>query len=102
MNFGQQVTFRHRADLIRWWLGSHPSKAQHEFVMLSACATVPDRAGKLHQWRPFQAPDEIVGCCPQRKRVSGATLRDVVAGADVGGWSTPALRPHWTPTLECL
>lgn len=38
----------------------------------------------------------------RRKRCFGGTLRDVVAGADVSEWTTPALRPHWTPTLEWL
>lgn len=38
----------------------------------------------------------------QRKRCSGATLLDLEAEAEVRGWTTPSLRPHWTPALEWL
>lgn len=37
-----------------------------------------------------------------RKRCSGATLPVSGAVGEVRGWTRPALRPHWTPTLECL
>lgn len=36
------------------------------------------------------------------KRCSGSTLPAPRAVVEVRGWTRPALRPHWTPTLECL
>ncbi|WP_305082213.1 MULTISPECIES: ATP-binding protein [unclassified Novosphingobium] len=40
---------------------------------------------------------ELIG-----KRCSGSTLPVPRAVVEVRGWTRPALRPHWTPTLECL
>lgn len=39
---------------------------------------------------------------PIVKRCSGTTLPGPGAVGEVLGWTGPALRPHWTPTLECL
>lgn len=46
--------------------------------------------------------DQLAEHPKECKRCSDATLPAPGSVAEVRGWTSPALRPHWTPTLECL
>lgn len=84
------------------------SDAQKAFILKQGADGIPVadicRKAEISQAAYFNWKKKYDGMLPpdMRNRCSGATLPDLVAEAEVGGWTTPSLRAYWTPTLECL